>query len=197
MCVNTVVRFKIAALTFLLPHEHHHGGAHRVVTGYPVIGSPCQLVLEAGTRACPALLYITVGCHHPLQVNQLSWFRSVIYTLNLKMKGLPEACFGHACMSYGECRHGGRGSAPSTAVPTAVCSCIEILCFPLPHGLQTHLLPVLLSPWCGLSCRLSLAMSFKAFWCFEREKPPLLFFLPGLCLCGLGLALLGGKKKIS
>lgn len=38
-------------------------------------------------------------------------------------------------------------------------------------------------------------MSFKAFWCFEREKPPLLFFLPGLCLCGLGLALLGGKKK--
>lgn len=112
MCVNTVVRFKIAALTFLLPHEHHHGGAHRVVTGYPVIGSPCQPVLEAGTRACPALLFITVGCHHPLQVNQPSWFRSVIYTLNLKMKGLPEACFGHACMSYGECRHGGRGSAP-------------------------------------------------------------------------------------
>lgn len=38
-------------------------------------------------------------------------------------------------------------------------------------------------------------MSFKATWCFEREKPTLLFFLPALCLCGLGLALLGEKKK--
>lgn len=40
MCVDIVVGFKIGALTFLSHHEHHRGGPHGAVAGYPAVGSP-------------------------------------------------------------------------------------------------------------------------------------------------------------
>lgn len=104
MCVNTVVRFKIGALTFLSHHEHHQGGPRGAAAGCPVTGSllfsPCRRQV-LGTRPTPVVTTVATlvvcrrssPCHRPLQVKQPGWFRSAIYTLELKTKGFARSSF--------------------------------------------------------------------------------------------------------